>query len=95
MNRDFRGKDYATDVLTFDYAHTPVVRADIVLCLPVVRRAARERRRLLRDHLAHLVVHGTLHAQGLDHENPAAAQAMEAREVSILAQLGFGNPYLP
>ena len=94
LNRDFRGKDYATDVLTFDYAHTPVVRADIILCLPVVKRAARERRRLLRDHLAHLVVHGTLHAQGLDHDTPAAAHAMEAREVSILAQLGFGNPYL-
>ena len=94
LNREFRGKDYATDVLTFDYAHTPVVRADIILCLPVVKRAARERRRLFRDHLAHLVVHGTLHAQGLDHINPAAARAMEAREVAILAQLGFGNPYL-
>ena len=94
LNRDFRGKDYATDVLTFDYAHTPVVRADIILCVPVVKREARERQRLFRDHLAHLVVHGTLHAQGLDHDHPAAARAMEAREVSILAQLGFGDPYL-
>jgi probable rRNA maturation factor len=94
LNRNFRGKDSATDVLTFDYAHTPVVRADIILCLPVVKRAARERRRLLRDHLAHLVVHGTLHARGLDPDNPTAAQAMEAREVSILARLGFANPYL-
>jgi probable rRNA maturation factor len=94
LNREFRGKDCATDVLTFDYDHAPVVRADIILCLPVVKRAARERRRLFRDHLAHLVVHGTLHAQGLDHDDPAAARAMEAREVSILAQLGFGNPYL-
>lgn len=93
LNRDFRGKDYATDVLTFDYAHTPVVRADIIVCLPVVRRAARERRRHFRDHLAHLVVHGALHAQGLDHDHPAAAHAMEAREVSILARLGFGHPY--
>ncbi len=94
LNRDFRGKDYATDVLTFDYAHMPVVRADIILCVPVVKREARERQRLFRDHLAHLVVHGTLHAQGLDHDHPAAARAMEAREVSILAQLGFGDPYL-
>jgi probable rRNA maturation factor len=94
LNRDFRGKDYATDVLTFDYAHTPVVRADIVLCVPVVKRAARERHRLFHDHLAHLVVHGTLHAQGLDHDHPAAARAMEAREVSILSRLGFGDPYL-
>jgi probable rRNA maturation factor len=94
LNREFRGRDHATDVLTFDYEHTPMVRADIILCLPVVRRAARERRREFRDHLAHLVVHGTLHAQGLDHDDPAAARAMEAREVSVLAQLGFGNPYL-
>jgi probable rRNA maturation factor len=95
LNRDFRGKDYATDILTFDYAHTPAVQADIILCPPVVKRAARGRRRLFRDHLAHLVVHGTLHAQGLDHEDPSAAREMEAREVSILARLGFSDPYLP
>lgn len=93
LNRDFRGRDYATDVLTFDYAHTPIVRADIVLCVPVIKGAARTRRRPFRDHLAHLVVHGTLHAQGLDHDTSAAARAMEAREVAILARLRFGDPY--
>jgi probable rRNA maturation factor len=93
LNRAYRDKDYATNVLTFDYAHAPVVRADIVLCVPVVRREARERRKPFREHLAHLVVHGVLHAQGLEHDSATGARAMEAREVAILARLGFGDPY--
>jgi probable rRNA maturation factor len=93
LNREFRRRDYATDVLTFDYAHRPVVRADIVICIPVVRRAARERGRALRDHLAHLVVHGTLHAQGFAHERSADARRMERLEVQALASLGMADPY--
>jgi probable rRNA maturation factor len=94
LNRDFRGKDYATNVLTFDYAHDPVVRADIVLCVPVIRREARAQGKPLRDHLAHLVVHGVLHAQGHAHDRAADARRMEAREVELLAGLGIPDPYL-
>jgi probable rRNA maturation factor len=94
LNREFRGKDYATNVLTFDYQHAPVVVADIVLCVPVVRREAREQRKGFREHVAHLVVHGVLHAQGHDHEHARAAKRMEAREVRILAGLGIDDPYL-
>ncbi|WP_038210635.1 rRNA maturation RNase YbeY [Xenophilus azovorans] len=94
LNREFRGKDYATNVLTFDYAASPVVMADLVLCAPVVAREAKELRVTLAAHYAHLLVHGTLHAQGWDHETGEAdAQAMEARETAILAGLGIADPY--
>jgi probable rRNA maturation factor len=93
LNREFRGKDYATNVLTFDYRQAPVVVADIVLCVPVVRREAREQRRGFREHLAHLVVHGVLHARGHDHDRAARAREMETEEVRILAGLGIGDPY--
>jgi probable rRNA maturation factor len=93
LNRDYRGKDYATNVLTFDYAQAPAVHADIVLCVPVLQREARAQRKPLRDHLAHLVVHGVLHAQGHDHDRAERARQMEAREVSILARLGLPDPY--
>ena len=93
LNREFRGKDYATNVLTFDYAQSPLVMADLVLCAPVVAREAKENRKTLADHYAHLLVHGTLHAQGLDHERPTEAKAMEARESAIVVALGFADPY--
>ena len=94
LNRDYRGKDYATNVLTFDYETDPMVMADLVLCAPVVAREAAEQGKTLADHYAHLLVHGTLHAQGWDHETSEAdAEVMEAREVEILAGIGLPNPY--
>ena len=94
LNRDYRGKDYATNVLTFDYTQAPVVSADLVLCAPVVAEEAKENHKTLQAHYAHLLVHGALHAQGWDHETGAAdAQAMETREAQILTGLGFKNPY--
>jgi probable rRNA maturation factor len=93
LNRAYRGRDYATNVLTFDYSHAPVVAADLVLCAPVVAEEAERERRPLEAHYAHLLVHGTLHAQGYDHEAEADAEAMEARESEIVTALGFADPY--
>ncbi len=93
LNRDYRGKDYATDVLTFDYQRAPVVMADVVLCAPVVARDARERRLALPAHYAHLLVHGALHAQGFDHEREQDARSMEGRESRVLLSLGFADPW--
>jgi probable rRNA maturation factor len=96
LNRDYRGKDYATNVLTFDYEREPLVHADLVLCAPVVEREAQAARRPLPAHYAHLLVHGALHAQGFDHENsPADAELMELRETALLLRLGFADPYAP
>jgi probable rRNA maturation factor len=93
LNRDYRGRDYATNVLTFDYSRAPVVAADLVLCAPVVRDEAKAQRLPLDAHYAHLLVHGTLHAQGYDHEDDADARVMEARESALLQALGFADPY--
>lgn len=93
LNRDFRGKDYATNVLTFDYAHEPVVHADLILCAPVVAAEAKQQKITLEAHYAHLLVHGTLHAQGHDHEDDDEAREMEALETAILAGLGYADPY--
>ena len=95
LNRDYRGRDYATNVLTFDYAHEPVVMADLVLCAPVVEAEALAQGITLEAHYAHLLVHGTLHAQGYEHDEvpEAEALAMEAQESAVLASLGFSDPY--
>jgi probable rRNA maturation factor len=94
LNREYRQKDYATNVLTFDYTREPVVSADLVLCAPVVAKEAKEQNKTLEEHYAHLLVHGTLHAQGYEHEtNEVDALEMEALEVLLMEGMGYGNPY--
>jgi probable rRNA maturation factor len=90
LNRDFRGRDYATNVLSFSYAGA---QGDIVLCHPVIAREARAQGKALAAHYAHLVVHGMLHLRGRDHRRAADARRMERAEVRILRRLGFGDPY--
>jgi probable rRNA maturation factor len=94
LNREYRAKDYATNVLTFDYSREPVVAADLILCAPVLQQEAREMGVPLEAHYAHLLIHGTLHAQGYDHEDDAQARTMEARETELMLSLGFADPYL-
>ena len=95
LNRDYRNKDYATNVLTFEYGEEAgVLSGDIVLCAPVVEREAHEQNKELLAHYAHLTVHGVLHMQGHDHETEDEAALMEALEVEILHRLRFNNPYL-
>ena len=106
LNREYRGRDYATNVLTFAYdlpagpaaaappsERAPAVQADIVICVPVLEREARERRIPLAHHLGHLVVHGVLHACGHDHEHDEEARDMEAREITLLARFRIPDPY--
>ncbi|MEO6351857.1 MAG: rRNA maturation RNase YbeY [Burkholderiaceae bacterium] len=96
LNRDYRGKDYPTNVLTFAYTEdqdAEVTQADIILCTDVLQREAAEQGKTLLAHTTHLIVHGVLHAQGYDHENEEEAQEMEAIEAEILAALGLPNPY--
>ena len=109
MNLQFRGKDYATNVLTFAFKSLPVELrsrkaplkkvgkeqyvADIVICAPVIAREAREQKKPVADHHGHMVVHGMLHAQGFDHENDADATAMEAIEIAVLRRFRIKNPY--
>jgi probable rRNA maturation factor len=93
LNQQFRGQDHATNVLTFDYEHAPVVVADLVLCAPVVAAEALALGIAVADHYAHLLVHGTLHAQGFDHLKVADARLMEKRETALLLALGLADPY--
>ena len=93
LNSEFRGKDYATNVLTFDYTQKPVVMADLVICAEVVEDEAKKARIDIAAHYAHMLVHGTLHAQGYDHLEDDEAEAMEARESELMLALGFADPY--
>ncbi len=94
LNSDYRGKDYATNVLSFPYEVEPVVAGDLVICAAVVEREAAEQEKTLEAHYAHLIVHGILHLQGYDHEiGENEARLMEDKERTILAQLGFADPY--
>ena len=92
LNREFRGKDYATNVLTFVYGASPLV-GDVVICAPVVAREARAQKKAVDAHYAHLLVHGLLHLQGHDHEEEVPAARMERRERAILRALGYPDPY--
>ena len=92
-NSRYRHKDYATNVLTFDYQHEPVVEADIVICVPVLVEQAKEQQKTFLQHLCHLIVHGTLHAHGYDHITEEQANVMELLEIKILQSLGFPDPY--
>ena len=93
LNRDFRGKDHATNVLTFVYEANPPRRGDIVLCVPVLAREARAQRKPVESHYAHMLVHGMLHLQGYDHETIRDARIMEAIESEIVMKLGYADPY--
>lgn len=94
LNLAFRQKDYATNVLTFPYELSKnELAADIIFCLPILQKEAREQNKLLKAHLAHLIVHGCLHAQGYDHEAANDAKKMETLEIQTLQKMGFDNPY--
>lgn len=94
LNRNYRGKDYATNVLTFVYDDTTPIYADVVICAPVVAREAKEQGKDLLAHYAHLTIHSTLHLQGYDHEKARDAEKMEARETALMLKLRYPAPYL-
>lgn len=93
LNASYRGKDYATNVLTFPLTEEPLLMGDIIICAPVVAREAIEQGKSLLAHYAHMTVHGVLHLHGYDHEVDAQADLMEAMEIAIMHKLGFTNPY--
>ncbi len=94
LNSTYRGKDYAANVLTFPLTETPHLMGDIIICAPVVEAEAKAQNKPLEAHYAHLTVHGILHLHGYDHKTEAQAELMEGLEISILAKLGYANPYL-
>ena len=94
LNRDFRGKDYATNVLTFAYDDAgATLHADLIVCVPVVVKEAREQGKTISAHFAHLVAHGVLHAAGYDHDRARDAKHMETLEAAILARFRIADPY--
>ena len=93
LNRDYRDKDYATNVLSFPYEVEPILCGDLVLCWPVLRDEALAQGKSLEEHAAHLIVHGCLHLQGFDHETDAEAAEMEGQERAIVQELGYADPY--
>ena len=93
LNKNYRAKDYATNVLTFVYHDTDPWSGDIVMCAPVVAKEAHEQHKTLAAHYAHLALHAALHLQGYDHENDADATEMEALETALLAKLRYADPY--
>ncbi len=95
LNRSYRNRDYATNVLTFVFRDRPPYEGDIALCAPVITREARAQRKTAAAHYAHMVVHGLLHLQGYDHENDADAGRMERREKTLLSRFGYPDPYRP
>ncbi len=95
LNRSYRNRDYATNVLTFVFRDTPPLEGDIALCAPVITREARAQRKTVAAHYAHMVMHGLLHLQGYDHENSKDAATMERRERTLLARFGYPDPYRP
>ena len=94
LNRDYRNKDYATNVLTFPLTEEPHLMGDIIICAPVVAKEAKEQNKDLLAHYAHLTVHGILHLHGYDHETDAQAELMEGLETAIVTKLGYPSPYL-
>ena len=96
LNFAFRNKDYATNVLTFPYELTKkTLTTDIIFCLPVIQKEALGQGKAVKAHLAHLIIHGCLHAQGIDHESEKEARKMEGKEIALMQSLGFDNPYAP
>jgi len=96
LNFAFRNKDYATNVLTFPYELTKkTLTTDIIFCLPVIQKEALGQGKTVKAHLAHLIIHGCLHAQGFDHESEKEARKMEGKEIALMQSLGFDNPYEP
>jgi probable rRNA maturation factor len=95
LNRDYRGRNHPTNVLTFVMRERPRLEGDLALCAPVIAREARSQHKSTAAHYAHLVVHGVLHLQGYDHQREREAQAMERRESRIVTRLGFPDPYRP
>ncbi len=93
LNRNFRGKDYATNVLTFVYDDQEPLMGDIVICAPVIAKEASDQGKSLEEHYAHMTIHGALHLQGYDHEEEEEAEKMETMEKCILERLGYPDPY--